>query len=133
MPDREYNFFVYIVASRSLQIYVGVTNSLERRMREHKAKIAGSYTARYNIDRLVYFECFQYVLNAIARETDLKGWNRAKKIALVESVNPTWVDLSQDWGESVRRFHRAASVDQRQNADSSATLRNDNNREFVPE
>src|SRR5580692_3951208 len=75
-PRREFHFWVYIMASRSLQLYIGITNSLRRRVAEHKALIPGTYTARYNIDRLVYFEHFQYVRNAIAREKELKDWNR---------------------------------------------------------
>ena len=118
MPKREYNFYVYILASRSLQLYVGMTNSLERRMQEHRAAQPESYTARYKIGRLVYFEHTQYVLNAIARETELKGWDRERKLALVRSVNPTWIDLSEDWGESVRRFWRRVEQDTQQNADS---------------
>ena len=64
---------------------------------QHREKVPGSFTARYNIDRLVYFETFQYVNNAIARENELKDWNRAKKIVLIESTNPTWEDLAADW------------------------------------
>ena len=72
MPCREYDFYTYILAGRSRQLYVGVTNSLERRMKEHQAALPGSYSARYAINRLVYFEHSAYVLNAIARETQ---WN----------------------------------------------------------
>ena len=73
MPQRDYDFFTYILASRSRQLYVGVTNSLERRMKEHRAALPGSFTARYAINRLVYFEHTGYILNAIARETEWKG------------------------------------------------------------
>jgi putative endonuclease len=97
MERREYSFYVYIMASRSHQLYVGMTNSLRRRVVEHREHRPGSYTARYNIDRLVYKEHFEYILNAIARETELKDWNRRKKIALIESTNPTWRDLSEGW------------------------------------
>ena len=93
----EYKFYVYILASRSRTLYVGFTTSLRRRVMQHREKVPGSFTARYNIDRLVYFERFQYVNNAIARENELKDWNRTKKIALVESMNPTWEDLAADW------------------------------------
>jgi putative endonuclease len=109
MPRREYNFWVYILASRSHQLYVGLTNSVSRRMDEHRAGQPGAYTAKYNINRLVYFEYHQYILNAIAREKELKDMSRAEKIALIESVNPTWQDLSSDWGESSRRFLRSAA------------------------
>jgi putative endonuclease len=67
-PRREFHFWVYIMASRSLQLYIGMTNNLRRRVAEHKAHLPATYTSRYNIDRLVYFEHFQYVHNAIARE-----------------------------------------------------------------
>jgi putative endonuclease len=109
-PRREYHFWVYIMASRSLQLYIGITNNLRRRVAEHKTHIPGSYTAHYGIDRLVHFEHFQYAANAINREKKLKDWNRAKKLALIKEHNPTWTDLAEAWG----------------NADSSATLRNDN-------
>ena len=63
----------------------------------HRGKSDGTHTARYNIHRLVYFERFQYVRSAIAREKELKGWMRAKKIELIEKVNPTWEDLAAEW------------------------------------
>jgi len=94
---RDYQFFVYILASRSRNLYVGVTNDIGLRISQHREHRADSYTARYNIDRLVYFERFHYVENAIAREKELKDWNRAKKIALIERENPTWEDLSEKW------------------------------------
>jgi len=94
MPPREYHFWVYIMASRSLQLYVGFTNSLRVRVAQHKELKPGTYTARYNITRLVYYEHFTYVLNGIARETELKTWNRAKKLDLIKSLNPSWQDLS---------------------------------------
>ena len=67
------------------------------RVSQHREHRADAYTARYNIDRLVYYERFQYINNAIAREKELKDWNRAKKIALIERDNPTWDDLSEKW------------------------------------
>ena len=102
MARREYDFFVYIAASRSRQLYVGFTTGLRVRMKQHRERRPGTYTARYNIDRLVYYEHFQYVINAISRETELKTWNRERKLALIEAVNPTWRDLSEDWGEEWR-------------------------------
>jgi putative endonuclease len=101
---KEYHFWVYIAASRCHQTYIGVTNSRERRMREHSAAPEGSYTARYRIDRLVYFEHYKYIHDAVAREKELRDWNRSRKIALIEAVNPTWQDLFEDLGESLRRF-----------------------------
>ncbi len=107
-PRKEFHFWVYILASRSLQLYIGMTNNLRRRVAEHKTHRLGTYTAKYNIDRLVYFEHFQYVGNAIQRETQLKDWNRSRKLSLILASNPTWIDLAEDW-----------------HADSSAVLRND--------
>jgi putative endonuclease len=97
MPQREYIFYVYILSDRSRRLYIGMTNDIVLRVTQHREHRPGTYTARYNIDRLVYFERFQYVNNAIAREKKLKDWNRAKKIALIESENPTWEDLSEKW------------------------------------
>ena len=93
---REGTFSVYIVASPSRVIYVGVTNDLERRLREHREKATAGFTARYNVTRLVYFEQYDRAADAIAREKQLKGWTRAKKIALIERMNPTWDDLSSE-------------------------------------
>jgi putative endonuclease len=94
MPRPDYEFYVYILASKSRTLYVGVTNGLRTRVRQHRQMVPGSFTARYHITRLVYFERFQYVDKAIARETELKDWNRARKVALIESRNPTWEDLA---------------------------------------
>ena len=76
---------------------MGVTNDLERRVYEHKQKLADGFTAKYRIDRLVHFEETPDVLAATEREKQIKGLLRAKKIALVESINPTWEDLSEAW------------------------------------
>jgi putative endonuclease len=96
VPKREYQFFVYILSSRAHTLYIGITRHLRARVLQHREKRPGSFTSRYNIHRLVYFERFQYVLNAIAREKELKDWKRARKIELIESVNPTWEDLAAD-------------------------------------
>jgi len=88
-------YYVYILtnANKNL-IYIGVTNNLIRRVYEHKHHLdKGSYTARYNIDQLVYFEETSDVEAAISREKQLKGWNRARKYRLVESKNPEWKDI----------------------------------------
>ena len=78
-------------------LYIGVTNNLERRIFEHKNKLASGFTKKYNINKLVYFEYGNDVEGAIFREKQLKGWKRIKKNALVELDNPDWKDLSQDW------------------------------------
>ncbi len=93
----EGSYFTYIMASRSRTLYIGVTGNLLKRVFEHKWREHDGFTARYNCDRLVWFECFDDVTNAIAREKHLKGWARARKIALIEKMNPAWVDLSRDW------------------------------------
>jgi putative endonuclease len=93
MPKREYHFWVYILASRSRNLYTGVTNSLIGRVATHRENVPGTYTARYQIHSLVYFEYFQYVRSAIAREKELKHWTRKQKTELIERGNPTWEDL----------------------------------------
>ena len=98
---REWHFWVYIIASRSRRIYTGMTNDIERRIREHKEGAIEGFTSRYRINRLVYHERFRYVGNAIAREKQIKGLDRAKRVALIESMNPTWEDLSLAWGKPV--------------------------------
>jgi putative endonuclease len=91
------SFFVYILASkRNGTLYVGVTNDLARRIAEHKAKLVPGFTRRYGIDLLVYFEIFDSILQARAREHALKRWRRAWKIALIEKLNADWRDLSRD-------------------------------------
>ena len=92
----DYEFFVYILSNRSHIPYIGVTNDLRVRVAQHRRQTPGSFTARYKITRLVYFERFQYINNAIAREKELKHWTRAQKIALIESTNPTWEELFPD-------------------------------------
>jgi len=76
-----------------------MTNDLLRRVYQHKRKLVPGFTARYNIDRLVYYEAYRDVRDAIQREKEIKGLNRVKKIALIEMTNPTWEDLSADWYE----------------------------------
>lgn len=92
-------YYVYIMASRSRVIYTGVTNNLERRVYEHKNKLVEGFTSKYNVTRLVYFEETNDVHAALNREKQIKGWLRAKKTALIESVNPQWKDLSLEWYE----------------------------------
>jgi putative endonuclease len=90
-------YYVYIMTNKSRTLYTGVTNDLERRVYEHKQRLVPGFTAKYNITRLVYFEVTQDVQAAIAREKQIKGWLRRKKIALIESVNAEWADLSIGW------------------------------------
>jgi putative endonuclease len=85
------------MASRSRNLYIGITGNLRRRVLQHKCKLLEGYTSRYHCDRLVWFENFEHVNNAIAIEKKLKGWLRVRKISLIESKNPTWQDLSTGW------------------------------------
>ncbi len=88
-------FFVYILANRKHgTLYVGVTNDVTRRVHQHKAKVVKGFTTRYGVDKPVYFEIFDDPLNAIARERQLKKWNREWKLQLIENNNPGWIDLS---------------------------------------
>ena len=93
MAGREYHFWVYVLASRSRNLYVGMTNDLVGRLERHRAGVPGSHTERYRIGRLVYFEYFRYVRSAIAREKEVKRWRRAERVALIERGNPTWEEL----------------------------------------
>jgi putative endonuclease len=96
MEERIY--FTYIVASKSRTLYIGMTGDLRTQILQHKGKLhEDGFAATYNCNRLVWFERFLDPSNAIAREKQLKGWTRAKKIALIERDNPTWEDLSQAW------------------------------------
>lgn len=96
MPRNSRVYFVYMLSSLSGTLYVGVTNNLQRRVAEHRIGSESAFTARYRIDRLVYFECFGDVIKAIAREKQLKGWRREKKVALIKAANPAWRDLRHD-------------------------------------
>ena len=100
---REHRYFVHIMTNCSRHpLYTGVTRSVDRCSAQHKSGFDGptGYTSRYQSDRLVYFEKFQNVRAAIHREKQIKTWGRMKKIALIESVNPKWDDLSGDWRKS---------------------------------
>jgi putative endonuclease len=98
VPATHHSYWVYILSNRKRgTLYIGVTNSLERRIWQHRQKQADSFTRRYGLTRLMYFEEFRDVTNAIARETELKGWLRERKIALIERGNPDWDDLSAGW------------------------------------
>ncbi|MCU1285189.1 MAG: excinuclease subunit [Acidobacteriales bacterium] len=88
------------MTNRSRNLYVGVTSKLMIRAIQHKEGTYGGFTSKYKLDRLVYYEVFTQVQNAIAREKQLKGWSRIKKIGLIVSINPAWKDLSEEWGKS---------------------------------
>ena len=85
------------MTNQSKTLYTGVTNDLSRRVYEHKLKLVPGFTAKYNITKLVYYETTTDIYSAIAREKQIKGWLRVKKINLIESSNPEWLELSMDW------------------------------------
>jgi putative endonuclease len=89
-------FYVYIMAGKFRTLYTEVSNNLERRVFEHKRKLVPGFTSKYNLNRLVHYEAFGDIRAAIRREKQIKGWLRAKKVALIVARNPTWQDLSQD-------------------------------------
>ncbi len=95
------DYYVYIMTNHSRTLYTGVTNNLPRRVYEHKQKLVRGFTQKYNITQLAYYETTPDVRSAIAREKQIKGWLRSKKIALIESMNPKWKDLSEGWYETV--------------------------------
>ena len=93
------HYYVYIMTSPSGTLYTGMTNNLQRRVYEHKNKLIDGFTKKYNVTRLVYYELYHDVRDAIAREKQIKSWRRSKKIDLIKSLNPTWRDISEDWTE----------------------------------
>jgi putative endonuclease len=92
-------YFVYILANKSGMLYTGVTNDLERRLYQHRNTTNEGFTKKYNINRLVYFETTNDVTVAIAREKQIKGMLRSKKLDLIKTMNPRHVDLSEDWSK----------------------------------
>ncbi|MGE3340605.1 MAG: GIY-YIG nuclease family protein [Candidatus Altimarinota bacterium] len=97
---KNYQFFVYIMASTSGTLYIGVTSNLMHRVSEHKNEVREGFTKKYHCKKLVYFEEYQYIHDAAERETQLKKWRREKKETLIASLNPSWKDLAGDWYES---------------------------------
>lgn len=90
-------YFVYIMTNKSETLYTGVTNDIVRRIYEHKNKLSKGFTKKYNINKLVWFESTNQILSALEKEKQIKGWVRRKKISLIESVNPGWKDLSEEF------------------------------------
>ncbi len=95
-PLMERTFHVYFMASKSGVLYLGVTSNLPKRVGRHKAKILPGFTHKYNVTKLVWFELHTSIRSAISREKEIKKWRRSKKIALIESLNSDWNDLSQN-------------------------------------
>ncbi len=90
-------YYVYIMTNKSKTLYVGVTRDIIKRVFQHKNKVIPGFTKKYNISILVYYEPTSDIQSAIKREKQIKGWLRSKKITLIESLNPDWNDLSEDW------------------------------------
>lgn len=97
-----YQFWVYILASRTGTLYIGITGYFDRRILQHKMDSIEGFTKKYKVHRLVYYETYDQVERAIGREKQLKGWRREKKIALIEKMNPRWQDLAESWGREMR-------------------------------
>src|SRR3954467_6082030 len=94
-------YYVYIMTNRSRTLYTGMTSSLDNRVWEHKNGVFKGFSLKYKTDRLVYYEEWANPGSAIGREKQIKGWTRAKKLALIVSVNPQWKDLSETWGKPI--------------------------------
>lgn len=95
--------FVCIMSNKSHTLYTGVTTDLPNRVREHKEhRYPNGFSARYNFDRLVYFECAPNLADAAHREKEIKAWTRAKRVALIQSMNPNWNDLSREFEDLLK-------------------------------
>ncbi len=102
--------YVYILSSSFQKLYIGVTSEIEIRTLQHKeGRFPNSFSTKYKIDKLVYFERFTEISAAIAREKQLKRWSRIKKVRLIVAQNPTWKDLSEDWGKPIAPFTETKS------------------------
>jgi len=100
---------VYIMSSHRKVLYIGVTTEFAARVSQHKSgRFENSFTSRYKVDRLVYYETYSRIVDAIAREKQLKGWLRIRKVALIVENNPDWKDLSAEWGKPTEPFDEAA-------------------------
>ena len=102
------SYCVYILANRSRSLYTGVTGGFESRMVEHRQGLTPGFTTSYRIFRLVYFEFFGDIRDAIAREKEIKGWRRQKKIRLIKQANPTWADLAEKLPHQYQHAAKAA-------------------------
>jgi putative endonuclease len=100
-PREPRTYYTYIMGSRFGVLYIGMTGNLAVRVLQHKEGKTSGFTARYRVKRLLHYEEFASPLRAIARETELKGWRRSRKLDLINSKNPRWRDLSRDWTENV--------------------------------
>jgi len=107
--EDEDHYYVYIMASRSHVLYVGVTNNVQRRTEEHREAGMPGFTGDYRCNRLVWFEHYRHIGNALSREKQIKHWGRAKKIWLIEQTTPTWADLSDAWRKDNADLDRSAA------------------------
>lgn len=98
MQRKIYDFYVYIIASSTGTLYIGVTNNLARRVAEHREGRIEGFSKKYSCKKLVYYEQHQYIYNAIEREKEIKDWNRKRKEELIKSINPHWNDLGDKIG-----------------------------------
>jgi putative endonuclease len=105
-------YYIYIMNSPSGTLYTGITNDLRRRIYQHKHKLVKGFIQQYNIVRLAYFEETTDINAAIAREKEIKGWRRSKKIELIKSMNPQWKDLAEDWYEETDLDQMSRSANQ---------------------
>jgi putative endonuclease len=122
----EKHYYVYIMTSRSLNLYTGVTSCIYRRALQHKSGEIDGFTKKYNVNRLVYYEMFEHIGNAIAREKQVKAWTRVKRLALIKSINPTWQDLAEDWGGKAE-LHIPPFARDDNSLDESKPSRSENN------
>jgi putative endonuclease len=111
-------YYVYILSSRSRNLYTGVTNNITCRVAQHRFGSGGRFTSRYKIQRLEHLEPFTNPIAAIKREKEIKGWLRAKKIALIEAQNPGWIDLAEGW--FAKRKPAKSKLAKKINADPSS-------------
>ena len=95
-------YWIYILTNKSNTLYIGVTNDLMRRLWEHKNKLVKGFSSKYNLNRLIYFEEYKNAIEAIAREKKIKGWLRKKKIELIKTANPKFIDLSNKFSHELR-------------------------------
>jgi putative endonuclease len=98
-------FYTYIIASKSRVLYTGTTSNISRPVWEHRNGIHDGFSRKYRCTRLVWYEAYNTPQRAIGREKEIKGWTRAKKIALIEAQNPTWEDLAEDWFKPLKRLN----------------------------
>ncbi len=121
----DWKFWVYIMASRSRVIYVGMTGNLDQRVWDHKTGAIEGFTRKYRCHRLVHCECFDDVRYAIAREKEIKAWRREKKVKLIKATNPTWEDLAAEWfADLQQRTEKSRSL-------TAEAVRDDTDKEFA--